>query len=150
LITSVTGIHTAHGANHHIAAREYRENPHIDVAASSAPVASAAATARSPSLNQNRNVCRNPAPSTANGTHWSQATEIVRLGHVESDPDAHTDANLRMLAETDELIAVWDGQPARDYGGTADVVGTARDLRHTDDGHLASRRRTQLSVNPLV
>ncbi len=56
-----------------------------------------------------------------------QAVEIVRLDHVESNPDAHMDASLYMLAEADELVAVWDGQPARDYGGTADVVSAARD-----------------------
>ncbi len=27
-----------------------------------------------------------------------------------------------LVGLVDELIAVWDGQPARDYGGTADVV----------------------------
>jgi hypothetical protein len=37
------------------------------------------------------------------------------------------DASLRMLVEADELLAVWDGQPARGYGGTADVVGVARE-----------------------
>jgi hypothetical protein len=57
----------------------------------------------------------------------AQAEEIVRLDHVESDPDAHMDASLRMLTEAEELIAVWDGRPARDYGGTADVVSAARD-----------------------
>jgi len=32
-----------------------------------------------------------------------------------------------MLAEADELLAAWDGKPARGYGGTADVVDAARD-----------------------
>jgi hypothetical protein len=36
------------------------------------------------------------------------------------------DASLRMLAEADCLLAVWDGKPARGYGGTADVVNAAR------------------------
>ena len=31
-----------------------------------------------------------------------------------------------MLAKADRLFAVWDGQPARGYGGTADVVAEAR------------------------
>jgi hypothetical protein len=30
-----------------------------------------------------------------------------------------------MLARTDRLYAVWDGKPARGYGGTADVVAEA-------------------------
>jgi hypothetical protein len=33
-----------------------------------------------------------------------------------------------MLADVDELFAVWDGEPARGYGGTADVVAYARQL----------------------
>jgi hypothetical protein len=32
-----------------------------------------------------------------------------------------------MLGQADELWAVWDGRPARGYGGTADVVARARD-----------------------
>ena len=31
-----------------------------------------------------------------------------------------------MLEHADALLAVWDGQPARGYGGTADVVEIAR------------------------
>jgi hypothetical protein len=57
----------------------------------------------------------------------AEAAEIIRLDHVESDSDAHMDASLRMLADADELLAVWDGQPARGYGGTADVVDAARE-----------------------
>jgi hypothetical protein len=56
----------------------------------------------------------------------ARAAKVVRLDHVESDPTAHMDASLRMLADADELLAVWDGQPARGYGGTADVVTAAR------------------------
>ena len=36
------------------------------------------------------------------------------------------DASVRMIEEADELLAVWDGKPARGYGGTADVVQAAR------------------------
>ena len=32
-----------------------------------------------------------------------------------------------MIKHADQLWAVWDGQPARGYGGTADVVAAARD-----------------------
>jgi hypothetical protein len=35
-------------------------------------------------------------------------------------------ASMLMIDTADELIAVWDGQPARGYGGTADVVAYAR------------------------
>lgn len=55
------------------------------------------------------------------------ATEVTQLDHTESDPEAHMNASLHMLTNTDQLLAVWDGQPARGYGGTADVVAAARD-----------------------
>lgn len=38
------------------------------------------------------------------------------------------DASRTMLEGADKLYAVWDGKPARGYGGTADVVALARDL----------------------
>lgn len=57
----------------------------------------------------------------------ARASRVVTLDHVVSDAGAHLDASLRMLAEADELLAVWDGRPARGYGGTADVVRAARE-----------------------
>jgi hypothetical protein len=57
---------------------------------------------------------------------FGQATKVTRLDHVESDSAAHMDASQAMLAEANELVAVWDGKPARGYGGTADVVHAAR------------------------
>jgi hypothetical protein len=60
-------------------------------------------------------------------TLMAEAADIIRLDHVESDSEAHMDASLRMLADADELLAVWDGQPARGHGGTADVVAAAHD-----------------------
>jgi hypothetical protein len=63
---------------------------------------------------------------TTYDTLIAEAADIIRLDHMESDSEAHMDASLRMLADADELLAVWDGQPARGYGGTADVVDTAR------------------------
>ncbi|MGB3440813.1 MAG: hypothetical protein WBA97_18855 [Actinophytocola sp.] len=56
----------------------------------------------------------------------AEAADTIRLDHIESDSKAHMDASLRMLTDADELLAVWDGQPARGYGGTADVVDAAR------------------------
>lgn len=32
-----------------------------------------------------------------------------------------------MISVVSELFAVWDGRPARGYGGTADVVARARE-----------------------
>ncbi|HEX6075584.1 MAG TPA: hypothetical protein VFZ32_10020 [Micromonosporaceae bacterium] len=56
------------------------------------------------------------------------ASAVHRLGHVESTSTAHMDASADMLKRADRLFAVWDGLPARGYGGTADVVTHARKL----------------------
>lgn len=56
----------------------------------------------------------------------AQASNVIRLDHVESTAQAHMDASLRMIDEADRLLAVWDGQPARGFGGTADVVQAAQ------------------------
>jgi hypothetical protein len=56
----------------------------------------------------------------------SRAVEVVRLGHRESTSQSHMDASMYMLGQADRLLAVWDGAPARGYGGTADVVEAAK------------------------
>lgn len=55
-----------------------------------------------------------------------EASAVIRLDHAESNSTAHMDASIRMLDHADELLAVWDSQPARGYGGTGDVVTVAR------------------------
>lgn len=57
---------------------------------------------------------------------FARAVTVTRLDHVEPDAESYMAASLRMLADADELLAVWDGEPARGYGGTADVVDAAR------------------------
>jgi len=56
----------------------------------------------------------------------SRATSVHRLDRIESDEDAHMEASKAMLDRADRLFAVWDGKPARGYGGTADVVAEAQ------------------------
>jgi hypothetical protein len=56
----------------------------------------------------------------------ARASRVRRLDHVESNSTAHMDASVEMLKSADLLIAVWDGQPSRGFGGTADVVAYAR------------------------
>ncbi|QIS15598.1 hypothetical protein [Nocardia arthritidis] len=56
----------------------------------------------------------------------SAAIKVIELDRDESNAEAHLAAGLRMLDEADELLAVWDGAPARGVGGTADVVAAAR------------------------
>ena len=45
---------------------------------------------------------------------------------LPTDLPTHMAASNLMVDEADELYAVWDGKPARGYGGTADVVAYAR------------------------
>ncbi|AVZ73984.1 hypothetical protein SLUN_19245 [Streptomyces lunaelactis] len=54
-----------------------------------------------------------------------QATQVHETGMTESDSDAHMAGSEILVGLADELIAIWDGQPARGYGGTADVVSYA-------------------------
>ncbi|MGH2456374.1 MAG: hypothetical protein ACRDHD_08970 [Candidatus Limnocylindria bacterium] len=55
------------------------------------------------------------------------ASTVHRLPFKESTSESHMAASERMLDLADELLAVWDGQAARGYGGTADVVAAARE-----------------------
>jgi hypothetical protein len=54
------------------------------------------------------------------------ATKVHELDFTESTEDAHMAASVAILIDADRLFAVWDGQPARGYGGTADVVAYAK------------------------
>jgi hypothetical protein len=54
------------------------------------------------------------------------AEEVHRLDFQASTSESHMAASERMLDLSEELFAVWDGLPARGFGGTADVVGEAR------------------------
>ncbi|MFI9361915.1 hypothetical protein ACIG5E_12770 [Kitasatospora sp. NPDC053057] len=54
------------------------------------------------------------------------ATAIHRTGHVESSEAAHMAGSEILVQRVDKLLAVWDGLPARGYGGTADVVAYAQ------------------------
>ena len=55
------------------------------------------------------------------------AMRVHRLDFTESTSESHMAASDLMISMVGELLAVWDGQPARGYGGTADVVASARD-----------------------
>jgi hypothetical protein len=50
-----------------------------------------------------------------------------RMPFAEPTPESFMAASEFMIDTADELYAVWDGRPARGYGGTADVVAYARD-----------------------
>ena len=57
------------------------------------------------------------------------AGHVERLPFVESTSEAHLAAGQTIVDRSDLLIAVWDGQPSRGPGGTADTVAYARDHR---------------------
>lgn len=74
---------------------------------------------------------RSALPETAHPGYdelLSQAAAVHRLPHLESTSESHMDASTAMLEGADVLFAVWDGLPARGFGGTADVVAHARSL----------------------
>lgn len=77
---------------------------------------------------------RDGLPEEAHATYdrlLAQAAKVRTLAHEESTSRAHMDASVAMLDDADHLIAVWDGQAARSYGGTADVV------THADEHGIA-------------
>lgn len=60
-----------------------------------------------------------------------QATRVHRLDFTESTSESHMAASELMISMVSELLAVWDQQPVRSYGGTADGVAHARDRERT-------------------
>lgn len=54
------------------------------------------------------------------------AAAVHRTRYSESNEAAHMAGSEVLVAQVDKLLAVWDGLPARGYGGTADVVAYAR------------------------
>ncbi|MFD5737073.1 hypothetical protein ACFWIY_30310 [Streptomyces sioyaensis] len=55
-----------------------------------------------------------------------QAVEAHHTGMGESTSQAHMTGSEILVGLVDRLIAVWDGEAARGFGGTADVVAYAR------------------------
>lgn len=56
------------------------------------------------------------------------ATDIKQLPFDEAGEPAYDAAGRAVVDESEVLIAVWDGKPARGRGGTADAVRYARDM----------------------
>ncbi|MFE7134392.1 hypothetical protein ACFVIM_26390 [Streptomyces sp. NPDC057638] len=57
-----------------------------------------------------------------------RATREVRMGYARSSGEAYYAAGAYIADRCDRLVAVWDGEPARGVGGTADIVRYARQL----------------------
>jgi hypothetical protein len=73
---------------------------------------------------------RDKLPEAAHATYdalISRADKTEALEYTDSTSGAHMAASRAMLDQIDQLIAVWDGKPARSWGGTADVVDEARE-----------------------
>lgn len=54
-----------------------------------------------------------------------KAVKVYDTGLSDANPTADMLANENLVGLVDELLAVWDGRPARAYGGAADVVAHA-------------------------
>ncbi|WP_190233031.1 hypothetical protein [Streptomyces avicenniae] len=52
----------------------------------------------------------------------SRAADVHRTGLADSNAEAHMAGSVILVGLVDQLLAVWDGLPARGFGGTADVV----------------------------
>jgi hypothetical protein len=53
------------------------------------------------------------------------ATYFEELEYLDSTEEAHMAGGRAVVERSDVLVAVWDGQPSRGQGGTADVVAYA-------------------------
>ncbi|MCP3821982.1 hypothetical protein NLX86_29020 [Streptomyces sp. A3M-1-3] len=58
----------------------------------------------------------------------SRATQEIRMAYAHSSDDAYYAAGTYIADNSDRLVAVWDGLPARGRGGTSDIVEYARAL----------------------
>ncbi|MER6436005.1 hypothetical protein ABT275_06600 [Streptomyces sp. NPDC001185] len=58
----------------------------------------------------------------------ARATDVHHTGMKESTSRAHQAGSEIVVSLADQLIAVWDGQPARGHGGTADAVAYAHSV----------------------
>jgi hypothetical protein len=57
--------------------------------------------------------------------YWSllsKAHKVETLSYPQPSEDAYLEAGRHVVDNSDLLIAVWDGKPARGKGGTADIV----------------------------
>ncbi len=55
-----------------------------------------------------------------------QAKSVYELDGVRGDPFAYRAVGRVLVEQSDILLAIWDGQPERGPGGTADVIRNAR------------------------
>jgi hypothetical protein len=58
----------------------------------------------------------------------AKAAEIQHMSFTEANREAYAAANAALLNMADKLVAIWDGQPSKDQGGTGALVEQARQL----------------------
>lgn len=63
------------------------------------------------------------------GELLQRASSVRSAATVETGPPAYAAANDLMLDSVDQLVAVWNGVPSRELGGTAHAVSVARARR---------------------
>ena len=56
----------------------------------------------------------------------SSADVVHRLPYPEPTDESYLAASTFMVDRSEVLLAIWDGEPSRGHGGTADVVAYAR------------------------
>jgi len=56
----------------------------------------------------------------------ARAAHVERLDFAQPAVDAYDAAGRRVVDRADEVLAVWDGLPAKGKGGTGDIVDYAR------------------------
>jgi hypothetical protein len=57
---------------------------------------------------------------------YGRASYFEALDFTESTETAHMEGGMAVVDRSTVLIAVWDSEPSRGHGGTADVVAYAR------------------------
>lgn len=58
----------------------------------------------------------------------ARASTVERLEFDEPSNEAYRAAGRRVVESSELVLAIWDGQPARGAGGTADIVNYAESL----------------------
>jgi hypothetical protein len=58
----------------------------------------------------------------------SRAAHVEVLAPCSTDQEGYLAAGKRVVDRSDEMFAVWNGQPAADVGGTGDIVQYALDM----------------------
>lgn len=81
----------------------------------------------------------------------TQAEHIRVISENGSREDAYLDCGMETVNGCDVLLALWDGQPARGKGGTADVISYAQSLGKpviVIDAHTLAVRRLNFTHLP--